>query len=181
MNDVTKKKQTFLFNNNKKSKMKNLFTSAFVLIMIFFAAPVALLAQATGKQSNVTIVQALYDHFGKGNIPEVLASMSANVEWNEAENFIYGENKPFVGPDAVVNGLFVRIGADWEYWTLVDVQFHNMDKNMVLATGRYQAKYKKNGALINAQFAHVITLKAGKVMKFQQYTDTKQFADAIQR
>jgi uncharacterized protein len=161
--------------------MKNLIIITLVLIIVFIAAPVTILAQAPGKQSNVTIVQAMYNDFGTGNIPGVLASMSANVEWNEAENFPYWESKPFVGPDAVVNGVFARIGADWEYWNLVDVQFHNMDKNMVLATGRYQAKYKKNGAIINAQFAHLITLQDGKVMKFQQYTDTKQVADAIQR
>ncbi len=52
---------------------------------------------------------------------------------------------------------------------------------MVLATGRYQAKYKKNSAVIDAQVAHVWTLKDGKVIKFQQYTDTKQVAEAIKK
>jgi len=52
---------------------------------------------------------------------------------------------------------------------------------MVLGTGRYQAKYKKNGAVIDAQFAHVFTLKDGKVIKFQQYTDTKQVSEAIKK
>jgi ketosteroid isomerase-like protein len=49
----------------------------------------------------------------------------------------------------------------------------------VLATGRYKAKHKKTGKKLNAQMAHVWTLKNGKVTKFQQYTDTKQASEVI--
>jgi uncharacterized protein len=135
---------------------------------------------APGKLSNVSIMHDLYSDFGSGNIPGVLSGMSADVEWNEAENFPYWDRKPFIGPDAILEGVFARIGSDWEYWNLTDMQLYNMDDDMVLATGRYQAKYKKNGAIINAQFAHVWTFEDSKVIKFQQYTDTKQMANAIQ-
>jgi uncharacterized protein len=155
--------------------------AAIIALMLIVAAPVTISAQTTGKKNNVAIVQDVYNEFGKGNVPAVLASLSSDVEWNEAEGFPYWEEKPFVGPDAVVNGVFAKIGGEWDYWNLTGVQLHNMDNNMVLATGRYQAKYKKNGATINAQFAHVWTLKDGKVLKFQQYTDTKQVANAIQQ
>jgi ketosteroid isomerase-like protein len=121
----------------------------------------------------------MYDDFGKGNVPGVVAALSSTVEWNEAENFPYWQNKPFFGPDAVVNGVFAKLGGEWDYWKLTDLQLHNMDNNMVLATGRYVGKYKKNGAVINAQFAHVWTLQDGKAIKFQQYVDTKQVADAM--
>ncbi|MBL7743069.1 MAG: nuclear transport factor 2 family protein, partial [Chitinophagaceae bacterium] len=105
----------------------------------------------------------------------------AKVEWNEAESFIYGDNKPFIGPDAVVNGVFAKIGGEWDGFTITNLQVINMDNGMVLATGRYQAKYKKNGAVLDAQMAHVWTLKDGKIVKFQQYTDTKQFAEVIKK
>jgi ketosteroid isomerase-like protein len=160
--------------------MKNLINTIFFSLIVLIAAPISILAQAPGKQNSVAIIQTMYNDFGKGNVPGVLAAMSANVEWSEAEGFPYWEGKPFVGPDAVVKGVFAKLGGEWEYWNLTGLQFHNMDNNMVLATGRYQSKYKKNGATINAQFAHVWTLKDGKVIKFQQYTDTKQVADAIQ-
>lgn len=158
--------------------MKKLKQAAIVFLLA--ASPAILSAQATGKQNNVSFIQGIYNDFGKGNIPGVLAAMSANVEWYEAENFPYWTGKPFLGPDAVLNGVFAKIGSEWEYWNLTDMQLHNMDNGMVLATGRYQAKYKKNGAVINAQFAHAWTLKDGKVIKFQQYTDTRQVANAVQ-
>jgi len=56
---------------------------------------------------------------------------------------------------------------------------NEMTNGMVLGTGRYQAKNKKSGKILNAQVAHLWTLKNGKVTKFQQYTDTKQVAEAI--
>ena len=50
--------------------------------------------------------------------------------------------------------------------------------NQVLASLRYKGKLKKNGAHIDAQVAHLWTLKNNKVIGFQQYVDTKQLADA---
>ncbi len=78
-----------------------------------------------------------------------------------------------------MNGVFARIGAEWEYWNLNDMSLSAMGTNQVFATGRYNAKHKKTGNEINAQFVHVWTIKDGKATNFQQYADTKQVAKAI--
>jgi hypothetical protein len=49
----------------------------------------------------------------------------------------------------------------------------------VVARGRYNGAYRKTGARIDAQFAHVWTLGDGKILRFQQYTDTAQVARAM--
>lgn len=130
---------------------------------------------------NVAVVDALYKAFAKGDIPTVLAGMDPNIAWNEAEGFPYADRNPYIGPQAVLEGVFARIGAEWEYWNLTGVELHEMANNKVFATLRYQAKYKKNGATIDNQTAHLWTLKDGKITSFQQFTDTKQVADAIIR
>ena len=56
-----------------------------------------------------------------------------------------------------------------------------MADNQVLATLRYHGKYLKTGTSIDAQAAHLWTLKEGKVIDFQQYAKTKQFADAMNK
>ena len=104
--------------------------------------------------------------------------MDAGVVWNEAEGNTYAEGNPYNGPDAVLQGVFARIGADHEYFHLVDIQLHDMSNNQVLATLRYQGKRKDNGAMIDAQAAHLWTLKNGKIITFQQYVDTKQLAES---
>ena len=49
----------------------------------------------------------------------------------------------------------------------------------VVVEGRYRGKMKATGTPVDAQFAHVWQLRDGKVVRFQQYTDTKQWADAL--
>lgn len=136
-------------------------------------------SSSVAKENNVGIIQGLYDSFAKGDVPAVLASLDKEITWNEAENFPYADGNPYIGHDAVLNGVFARLGAEWEYWNLVDINLKNMDGDMVLATGRYQAKNKKSSKKINAQFAHLWTLKNGKAVRFQQYADTKQVAAAM--
>lgn len=131
--------------------------------------------------SNVMTVQKLYNDFAKGDIPSVQAAMDENVVWNEAENFPFADGNPYIGFDAIAAGVFGRIQSDWEYWNLVDMDLKEMTNNRVLATGRYNAKYKKNGAVINLQMAHLWTLKDGKIVAFQQYADTKGITDAMNK
>ena len=127
--------------------------------------------------NNLGVIQGIYDDFAKGDVPAVLGALDANVVWNEAEGNEYADGNPYIGPDAVLKGVFGRVVGDHEYFHLVDIQLHEMSNNQVLATLRYQAKRKDNGAMLDAQAAHYWTLKDGKVTAFQQYVDTKQLHD----
>jgi ketosteroid isomerase-like protein len=117
--------------------------------------------------SNADIVIKMYADFASGNVQAVLDVMDPKIEWNKAENFPYADGNPYIGPDAVVNGVFAPLGAEWEYLNLADLQIHEMADNKVLATGRYQAKFKENGNLIDAQYAHLWKVKGSKVVSFQ--------------
>lgn len=130
-------------------------------------------------EANVTAVQALYDSFAEGDVDAVLAGLSADIEWNEAENFIYADGNPYKGPEAVAEGVFARIGGEWEYWNLEDKSFSSLGTSGVLVTGRYKGKHKASGNELDAQFAHVWNVVEGKPASFQQYTDTKAAAEAV--
>ena len=130
---------------------------------------------------NMAVIQKLYDDFTKGDMEAVGAALDANIEWNEAENFPYADGNPYIGFDAILNGVFARIGAEWDYWNLVDLNYQDMANNQVLVTGRYQGKYKINSAVIDIQMAHLWNLKDGKVTKFQQFADTKGIDEAIRK
>lgn len=122
----------------------------------------------------LSIVNGMYKAFAAGDIPGVLAAMDSKVIWNEAEGNPYADGNPYVGPDAVLKGVFTRVGEEHEYFNLTNLKLHNVGDDKVLATLRYNAKRKDNGAIIDAQAAHLWTLKNGKVVAFQQYADTKQ-------
>jgi len=61
---------------------------------------------------NVAVVRGIYEAFGMGNVPAVLGAMSPDIVWNEAENFPYADRNPYVGPQAVLEGVFGRVLAD---------------------------------------------------------------------
>jgi len=130
---------------------------------------------------NIGVIDSLYKSFATGNIPSVLAVLDADVVWNEAEGNALGDGNPYIGPDAVLNGVFARIGADHDYFNLTNIELHEMFNNQVLATLRYQAKIKKTDKIIDAQAAHLWTLNNGKVTSFQQYVDTKKLNDALRK
>lgn len=148
-----------------------------------FIDNMALLSQLgiVSSPVNVAIVEGLYKSFATGDIPNALAAMDPNIIWYEAEGFPYADGNPYLGPQAVLEGVFARIGEEWEYWDLTDIQMHEMLNNQVLSTLRYKAKYKSNGVVIDAQVAHLFTLKDGKIIRFQQFTDTGQVLRAMNK
>jgi hypothetical protein len=58
------------------------------------------------------------DRHRGGNVEAVLGAPSETVVWNEAEYFPFDDGNPYVGREAVLNGVFALLGSDWEYWTL---------------------------------------------------------------
>lgn len=123
------------------------------------------------------IVKGVYDAFARGDVPAVLGALDPGIEWREADGSPYADGNPYVGPQAVAEGVFQRIVADVENFAAVPENFID-GGHTVVVEGRYKGQMKATGAPIDAQFAHVWGVRDGKIARFQQYTDTKQWADA---
>lgn len=120
------------------------------------------------------MMAGLYAAFGKGDLPAVLAAMDPQIQWAEAEGNPYRTgDQPWVGPDAVVSNLFMKLGGEWAPFEVHPATYHDAG-DTVTVEGRYTGVFKATGRSVDAQFCHVWTLKDGKVVKFQQYTDTAQ-------
>jgi ketosteroid isomerase-like protein len=130
------------------------------------------------SEQNVKIIRGMYEAFGSGDISTVIAALDPQVEWWEAENFIYADHNPYVGPDGVLSGVFGRLGTEWEGFSVAPSEFLDAG-DTVVTSGHYSGTYKKNGTKVRAQFAHFFTFRDGKIIKFQQYTDTAQFLNAV--
>lgn len=119
--------------------------------------------------SNLDVVRGVYAAFAVGDIPAVLAALSPKVRWTEAEGGPYGG--VWVGPDAVLQNVFMRLGGEWDGFAAVASEFV-ADGNTVVALGDYSGTYKATGVSFIAPFAHVWKLEDGKVASLHQYTDT---------
>jgi uncharacterized protein len=159
--------------------MKKLIISFLVLISLIFLSTSFAMDNKTAKEKDVEIVQNLYADFAKGDVPAVLQKFDPKIEWNEAENFPYADGNPYIGPQDVLEGVFARLGTEWEYWNLTEQTYYEANSGEIIVTGRYKAKNKMTGKEINVQFVHMWTLNDGLVTNFQQYADTYQVVEAM--
>jgi ketosteroid isomerase-like protein len=111
--------------------------------------------------------------FTAPSVPGVVSRMSPDIVWNEAENFIYADGNPYQGPEAILTGVFARLGTDWEGFAAAPEEYLDAG-DTVIVLGRYRGTYKATGRALDAQLAHVWRVEDGRAVGFQQYTDTLQ-------
>ena len=119
--------------------------------------------------TNIDIVRAHYAASAQGNIDEMMAQVSPQVRWTEMAGFPCAGT--WVGPQAVVDNVFTVLGREWigyrfELQHLVD----GGDK--VVGVGTYHGTFRATGKEMQARVAHVWKLQNGKIVAFEQFTDT---------
>jgi ketosteroid isomerase-like protein len=129
-------------------------------------------------QDQSDVIRGMYEAFARGDVAGVMSKLSPDLVWNEAENFVYADRNPYLGPEAVLDGIFVRLATEWNGFSVAAEEIVESG-DTVIARGRYRATYKANGAAVDAQFVHVWKMRDGQAVMFQEYTDTAQFRDAV--
>jgi uncharacterized protein len=124
------------------------------------------------------VVRGIYAAFAVGDIPAVLGVLSPTVHWTEAAGGPYGGVS--IGPDAVLQDVFMKLGTEWDGFAAVPSEFV-ADGSTVVALGEYSATYKATGKRFRAPFAHVWKLDGGRVTSFHQHTDTAVHREPMQR
>ncbi len=125
--------------------------------------------------ANVALIRGLYDGFAAGDVGAVLGAMSPDIVWNEAENFPYADGNPYVGPQAVAEGVFARCIGEWDGFG-IEVEEILDAGDTIVALGRYKGSCKATGRSMNPQVAHVWRVADGKAVSYRQYVDTLQVA-----
>ena len=123
------------------------------------------------SSENVALVRGIYNAFGAGDMPAVLGAMHADIVWNEANNFPYADGNPYVGPGAILDGVFMRCATEWDGFG-VEVDEIIDAGDTVVALGHYTGTYLATGKTQKTQMAHVWRIADGKAAHFQQYADT---------
>lgn len=126
---------------------------------------------------DVDVIRAHYAASDRGDLAGMLAPLASDAEWTEMAGFPYAGT--YVGPDAVRDGVFARIGAEWEGYTAAVDEVIGADDGVVLGIGTYSGTFRATGRHMSARFVHVWRLREGKVRRFEQFTDTALVAAAI--
>ena len=128
---------------------------------------------------NVETLRGAYEAFGRGDVPAVLEVFDPNIAWREAESNPYKpDGEPWIGGDAVVQNLFIRLGTEWDGFTVTPNEFHDAGDTIAVEC-RYTGAYKATGKSIDAQVCHVWKFRDGKATSFQQYVDTAQLQEVM--
>jgi ketosteroid isomerase-like protein len=119
--------------------------------------------------TNKEIVEGVYASFAQGDVPTVLGAMAENIQWAEADGFPLAGT--YVGPQAVLEGVFMRLGEIGDEFAAVPDQLV-ADGDTVVALGNYTWKHNVSGAPAKVKMVHVWTVADGKLATFQQHVDT---------
>ena len=70
--------------------------------------------------TNKELIENLYGHFAAGDVPAVLGLMADDIQWTEADGFPLAGT--YVGPQSVLEGVFMRLGEIGDHWSVVPEQ-----------------------------------------------------------
>ena len=125
--------------------------------------------------SSVQTMQSAYAAFANNDPSVLFGAMAADVQWNEAEGHPLADHNPYVGAQAIGEGVFGRLLAAIDGFTAVPDRLVDGGDH-VIAFGRYGGTLKHSGATLDAQFCHVWRFADQRIVSFQQFTDSAQWA-----
>jgi ketosteroid isomerase-like protein len=126
--------------------------------------------------TNVEIVRTFYDSVAGGDLEGALALLTDDCAWTEMDGFPYAGTH--TGPDEVRENVFARFPAEWDSFDL-EVEEILDAGDSVVGIGTYSGTYAATGRSMRARVAHVWRLAGGKVVSFEQFTDTLRVGEAV--
>ena len=130
-----------------------------------------------GEQENTELVQRIYGSFLDGDIPAMLDSLSEDVQWVTAEVEGVPTGGTRRGREQV--GQFFATLSDGQEARQLEIREYVAQGDRVVALGHYAWRVRATGKVWESDFAHVLSVRDGKVTGFQEYTDTAAIRDAF--
>jgi hypothetical protein len=130
------------------------------------------------SSKSISIVRRIYEALGRGDVPAVLDTLDAEIEWREPET----RQLPFAGvhrgKSAVADEVFATVPVTWDEFRLETDEFLDAG-SAVVVIGEFRGR-ATGGRSLRAPFAHVWKLREEKAVTFSNYTDTAAFLEALQ-
>ncbi|MFE6865893.1 nuclear transport factor 2 family protein [Kitasatospora sp. NPDC057692] len=122
------------------------------------------------------VVRRQYLASARGDLGALRATLADDVEWTEMAGF------PLAGtyrtPKGVTSGVMERLAAEWEDWTAHDDRYVAAGEEVVVL-GRYTAVHKATRRPLEVRVVHHFTVRGGRIVRFEQFTDTALVRDAM--
>jgi len=126
--------------------------------------------------NNLDIIKSHYAASDKLDLAGMMANVSPDVRWTEMAGFPCAGT--WVGPQQVIENVFAVLGSTWEgYHFKLESLIDGGDR--IVGIGDYRGTFRATGKPMHARVVHVWRLEGGKVVEFEQFTDTLLVAQAM--
>jgi len=122
------------------------------------------------EQDNVAVVRRAYENFKGGDIKGLLDSLTEEVDWRLPEIEGVGFSGGRRGRESV-GGFFNELAESQETVSFEPREFVAQG-DKVVALGTYRWRVKKTGREYGGDWAHVFTVRGGKIEGFHEYMDS---------
>ena len=129
------------------------------------------------EQDNLRIVQEGYADFARGDVQTLLGKFADDIEW-----VIPGsKNNPLAGTYKGRNRVaeFFKLLSDLTEISTFEPREFVAQGDKVVVLGRETGRVKSTGRGFQSDWAMAFTLRNGKIVKFQEYTDTANLEAAF--
>ncbi|MFJ7245005.1 nuclear transport factor 2 family protein [Kitasatospora sp. NPDC098652] len=121
------------------------------------------------------VVRRQYLASARGDLAALRSTLADDVEWTEMAGF------PLAGtyrtPKGVTANVMERLAAEWDNWTAHD-DLYVVDGENVVVLARYTAVHKATGRPLAVRVAHHFVVRGGRIVRFEQFTDTALVREA---
>ena len=130
------------------------------------------------ESDNVALVQSLYAAFAHGDMETLLGALAEDIEWvfpgpRDAIRFA-GNHRGL--PEVIA--FFVALNEELEFEKLEPREFI-AERDKVVVTGGSRIKGKRTGRAADNEWVAVITVRGGRIARYQVYEDTDALAAAL--
>jgi ketosteroid isomerase-like protein len=128
-------------------------------------------------EENKRVVRSIFEAFGRGDVPGVLAYVSEDVSWKAPGP----ETVPYFGDRSRHAGaaeFFTQLGTNVDFEHFEPGAFV-AEGDRVVVLGRERGRVKRTGKTFDNEWALVFQLDGGKVTSFQCYENTAAIAEAF--
>ena len=125
--------------------------------------------------TNVDLIKKFYNSFKDQDKQIYLQLCDDNIEWTVMENMPNGGIH--VGKKAIFGEYFPKLFSSFAEFHAVPEEFLDAGDGIIVL-GKYHVMAKKSKKQFESRFAHVYTIKNGKIIKFRQYADTMKIQEA---
>jgi uncharacterized protein len=129
------------------------------------------------SESNVELVRQGYDAFGRGDINGLLALLDERVQWLTPGPPELATSGRRTGRQEV-GAFFGTLNEMFDIQRFEPSEFIGQGDRVVVL-GSETVRVRANDATLNMDWAHVFTVRDGKVVTFQEFFDTAAIIAAM--